>query len=47
MPGTHQFLWRPLFGDNSPGKHHHFVRTAYCAHPVGNYKHGFVFYQPG
>ena len=36
-----------LFGHHAVGQHHDFVRTGYGAHPVGDDKNGFVFYEPG
>ena len=36
-----------LFGHDAARQHHHLIRTGYGAHPVGDDKDSFVFYEPG
>ena len=36
-----------LFGHDTARQHHHLIRTSYSAHPVGDDKDGFLFYEPG
>ena len=42
-----EFVRRTLLSHHAVGQHHDFVRPGYGAHPVGNDKDSFVFYEPG
>ena len=45
LPGV-QLCRAALLGHDATRQHHHLIRTSYGAHPVGDDKDGFVFYEP-
>ena len=46
LPGV-QLCRAALFCHDTARQHHYPIRTGYGAHPVGDDKDGFVFYEPG